>query len=146
MRNIKHNYRAWIIRVDNSIAENQRNENILNIPSNRGNREDTDETAVGSNMNASEITQRIPRPLPERRTLTSDEMWGETARATQRGWNHNFSGNDLIGNYGRFQPWEPPDNDWRYTRLFLQQKQQQQQQQLARGIGQYGLFNIPPLP
>ena len=138
MRNIKDKYRAWIIRVNNSIAENQRNEgraiyshNILDIPRNRGNREDNNETAVGSNMNDSEIRQTIRRTLPPPRPrLTFDEMlnydhyWGETARVNN------------------IQDMENADNTWNMAGQ--QVSPTDLQSPLARGIQRYGLFAMPP--
>ena len=131
MRDIKDKYRAWIIRVNNSIAENQRNEgraiyshNILHIPRNRGDREDTNETAVGPNVNASEITQRIPRPGPEHDTLLIRYINSQPARVNN------------------IQEFHDADNTWNMAGQ--QVSPTDLQSPLARGIRQHGLFAMPP--
>ena len=133
MRNIKDKYSEWIIEVDNYIVENQRNkgiainpDNISNIPTNRGNIQDT-EIAVGLNMDDSEMRQSIQRRWNGRpiRNLQEYLTYGVTGHENAR---QNDEDNDTERVQNAFQEMLPTDL----------------QSPLARGIRQYGLFAIPP--
>lgn len=129
MRNIKDKYSEWIIEVDNYIVENQRNkgiainpDNILNIPTNRSNIQDTG-IALGLNMDNAEMIQSIQR----RNNLAEYLAYGVTGYDDENA-RQNDEDNDTERVQNAFQEMLPTDL----------------QSPLARGIRQYGLFAIPP--